>query len=111
MLYQTKAAIDRLSPEPLKLHPLSTLGANENKTSQLYATILNYFSQAGQMKDKHLCHLWPFGGDSLTFQRMLELKQYLQYMDNNLLNLDLLLPLLEWWHTMWTDLCCIFETH
>ncbi|KAJ3716790.1 hypothetical protein DFJ43DRAFT_1006589 [Lentinula guzmanii] len=111
MLYESRAAIHRLKPEPSKIHPLSTNGRDENITAEFYAAILDFFRQGGQTKDNFLHRLWPFGGDGLTYQRLLELQRYLQYNDNDLLSLRILEPQLEWWHTMWTDLCRVYETH
>ncbi|KAJ3831495.1 hypothetical protein F5878DRAFT_497467, partial [Lentinula raphanica] len=110
-LYETKAAINRLPPTASKLHCLSTVAKNENVTSELYSTILNFFAQIGQTEDSHIPRVWPFGGDGLTYQRLIELRRYVQFDENALLNLDLLEPQLEWWHTMWTDLNRLYETH
>ncbi|KAJ3993419.1 hypothetical protein F5050DRAFT_1714514 [Lentinula boryana] len=111
MLYESQGAIHRLKPEPSKIHPLSTNSRDENITAEFYAAILDFFRQGGQTKDNFLHRLWPFGGDGLTYQRLLELQRYLQYNDNDLLSLQILEPQLEWWHTMWTDLCRVYETH
>ncbi|KAJ3793040.1 hypothetical protein GGU11DRAFT_854030 [Lentinula aff. detonsa] len=111
LLYETRAAINRVSSEPSKIHPLSTNGRNENVTAEFYAAVLDFFRQVGQTKDQFLHRLCPLGGDGLTFQRLHELKRYLQYNDNELSSLAIVEPQLEWWHTMWTDLCRIFETH
>ncbi|KAJ3817574.1 hypothetical protein F5880DRAFT_1492702 [Lentinula raphanica] len=111
LLYTTTAAIDRLPPTPSKIHCLSTVAKNENVTTELYSTIINFFGQIGQTKDDHVYRISPFGGDGLTYQRLLELKRYVQYNENELLNLRVLEPQLEWWHTMWTDLNRLYETH
>ncbi|KAJ3776373.1 hypothetical protein FB446DRAFT_636082, partial [Lentinula raphanica] len=111
LLYTTAAAIDRLPPTPSKIHCLSTVAKNENVTTELYSTIINFFTQIGQTKDDHIYRISPFGGDGLTYQRLLELKRYVQHNENELLNLRVLEPQLEWWHTMWTDLNRLYETH
>ncbi|KAJ3753060.1 hypothetical protein EV360DRAFT_97172 [Lentinula raphanica] len=111
LLYETTAALDRLPPTASKIHCLSTVAKNENITAELYSTILNFFAQIGQTEDSYLPRVWPFGGDGLTYQRLLELKRYVQFDENDLLNLGLLEPQLEWWHTMWTDLNRLYETH
>ncbi|KAJ3745217.1 hypothetical protein EV360DRAFT_57505 [Lentinula raphanica] len=111
LLYETTAALDRLPPTASKIHCLSTVAKNENITSDLHSTILNFLAQIGQTEDSYLPRIWPFGGDGLTYQRLLELKRYTQFDDNDLLNLGPVEPQLEWWHTMWTDLNRIYETH
>ncbi|KAJ3833532.1 hypothetical protein F5878DRAFT_632614 [Lentinula raphanica] len=111
MLYETRGAIDRLPPEASKLHCLSTVGKNENVTAELYSAILNFFAQVGQSPDSFIPRIWPFGGDGLSYQRLLELKRYLQYNENEFLSLGILEPQLEWWHTMWHNLSRVYETH
>ncbi|KAJ3964466.1 hypothetical protein EV361DRAFT_812102 [Lentinula raphanica] len=110
-LYETTATINQLPPTQSKIHCLSTVAKNENVTPELYSTIINFFAQIGQTEDTHLHRIWPFGGDGLTYQRLLELKRYVQFHENDLRNLSSLEPQLEWWHMMWTDLNRIFETH
>ncbi|KAJ3714760.1 hypothetical protein C8R42DRAFT_552055, partial [Lentinula raphanica] len=110
-LYKTKGAIDRLPPRASKIHCLSTVGKNENVTGELYSSILDFFAQIGQTADSYSSRVWPVGGDGLSYQRLLELKRYMQYEENELLNLGLLEPQLEWWHTMWQDLNRLYETH
>ncbi|KAJ3848729.1 hypothetical protein EV368DRAFT_86292 [Lentinula lateritia] len=111
MLYETRAAVNCVPPVPSKIYLLASNGKNENIMPELYGALLDFFAQAGQMKNGFLRQLWPFGGDGLTYQQLLELKHYLQYNENELLSLGILQPLLEWWHMMWTDLCWIYETH
>jgi len=47
----------------------------------------------------------------MTYEKILQLKKYLQFHEDDLLSLNLLEPVLALWHTMWTDLSRIFETH
>ncbi|KAJ3837667.1 hypothetical protein F5878DRAFT_642577, partial [Lentinula raphanica] len=110
-LYETKGAIDRLPPRASKIHCLSTVGKNENVTDELYSSILDFFTQIGQTAGSYSSRVWPVGGDGLSYQRLLELQRYMQYEENELLNLGLLEPQLEWWHTMWQDLNRLYETH
>ncbi|KAJ3730367.1 hypothetical protein C8R42DRAFT_4930 [Lentinula raphanica] len=90
-LYETDAAINRLPPTASKIHCLSTVAKNENVTGDLYSTILNFFEQIGQTKESHIPRVWPFGGDGLTYQRLLELRRYVQF-NKNISDLKEFLP-------------------
>ncbi|KAJ3726679.1 hypothetical protein C8R42DRAFT_573424 [Lentinula raphanica] len=110
-LYKTRGAINPLPPQPSNLHCLSTVAKNENVTAELYSALLNFLAQTGQTADSFGPRVLPVGGDGLSYQRLLELKRYLQYDENDLLSLSFVEPQLEWWHTMWTDLNRLYETH
>lgn len=51
------------------------------------------------------------GGDGLTFEKIVKIKQYLWGQDNEFKRLDIIMPFLETWHTHWTYLCSLFEIH
>ena len=42
---------------------------------------------------------------------MLMLKEFLQLEDNEFESLEIMEPMLEWWHTLWTDLSRLYGTH
>ena len=73
--------------------------------------LLDFACQTGQTHQNYLPQLWVVGGDGLTYQKMLELKRYLQFHRDLFQSFTLLQPLLLWWHLLWTFLCLIFETH
>ncbi len=50
-------------------------------------------------------------GDGLTFERFVQLQNYMQFQDTEFARLDFLKPLLESWHTLWTNLSRIYEAH
>lgn len=68
-------------------------------------------AQTGQMPDHFTDRIFPFAGDGLTYIKMIELKKYLQFHSNEVESLEILEPMLEWWHTLWTDLSRIFAAH
>lgn len=51
------------------------------------------------------------GGDGLTYEMFIWLKRYLQFHSDVFQSFALLEPVLELWHTLWTDLSRLFECH
>ncbi|KAJ7573714.1 hypothetical protein C8J56DRAFT_1008216 [Mycena floridula] len=96
-LYQTRAAKQQVP--------------NEASTTELKDATLDFLEQIGQTREKHLRRVQPFGGDGSTFQNFLNIKHYLQFHPHEFESFGLLEPLLQGWHTMWTDLCRVFKTH
>ncbi|KII83514.1 hypothetical protein PLICRDRAFT_119348 [Plicaturopsis crispa FD-325 SS-3] len=111
MLYRTRAAKQPLPPRATKAHPLATSGKNETVNTELKDALVDFFGQLGQSNSDFLRRLFAVGGDGLTYEKFLLLKEYLQFHDNEFESLETLEPVLEWWHTEWTDLNRIFETH
>ncbi|KAI0040280.1 hypothetical protein FA95DRAFT_1611919 [Auriscalpium vulgare] len=92
-LFQTEGSKRIVSSDrPLDAYPLSTNGKNESLVAELKDTLLDFFKQLGQSEEDHRRHIWFFEGSG--FARM-----------------DWIEPFLELWHTEWTDLSRIFETH
>ncbi|KIJ17495.1 hypothetical protein PAXINDRAFT_9449 [Paxillus involutus ATCC 200175] len=112
-LYRTRHAKLRLSERPSKVHPLATNGKNETVTTELKDGLLDFLAQIGQDAgvDHHLQRLIIIVGDGLTFEKILQLKKYLQFHPDAFQSFELIEPRLAVWHTLWTDLSRIFETH
>ncbi|KII85006.1 hypothetical protein PLICRDRAFT_78107, partial [Plicaturopsis crispa FD-325 SS-3] len=111
LLYRTRAAINRLPVQQTPVHPLATSGRNETVTTELKAALLDFFSQLGVTDANYLHRLLAVGGDGLTFEKLLQMKRYLQSHGDAFKSFELLEVVLELWHTRWTDLSRIFETH
>ncbi|KAJ7593958.1 hypothetical protein C8J56DRAFT_777759 [Mycena floridula] len=111
LLYETRAVKQQIPLAASKIHLLASNGKNEVSTTELKDATLDFFEQIGQTRDKYVRRLQPWGGDGSTYQNWLNLKYYLQFHQNEFESFDLLEPVLQAWHTMWTDLCRIFETH
>lgn len=47
----------------------------------------------------------------MTFEKLLNLKQYMQFHSDEFQSLKLLVPVLELWHLEWMDLTRIFQAH
>lgn len=93
-----------------QIRPLATSAKDEKQLSELKDAIRDFLDQIGQTKDSYQRRKVFVGGDGLTFELMLRLKDYLQFQDDEFDRLDLIEPFLEQWHTAWTDLSRIFET-
>ena len=111
MLYRTRAAKQRLPPKETKVHPLASSSRNETVVTDLKEALLDFLEQAGQTPESFKKHLFPIGGDGLTFNKILDIQDFLQFHENEFESLEVLDPLLEWWHSLWTDLSRLFGSH
>jgi hypothetical protein len=111
MLFRTRAAKQRLPVDASRVHPLATSGQNETVSTELKDAVLDFLEQTGQTRENYQQRLHVVGGDGLTYEKILQLKKYLQFHTNEFESFELIEPVLEWWHTMWTDLSRLFETH
>ncbi|KAF8224130.1 hypothetical protein L208DRAFT_1381171 [Tricholoma matsutake] len=94
-----------------QIQPLPTNGKNETVTSDLAKSLQEIFGHIGQTDLSYTQQLIFTGGNGLTYECMVQLKNYLQFHDDAYKWLDILEPLLEIWHTKWTDLSRIYEAH
>ncbi|KAJ7079843.1 hypothetical protein C8R44DRAFT_909020 [Mycena epipterygia] len=53
----------------------------------------------------------PVGGDGLTYAMLQQLQTYLQFHDDAFKSFEIFEPQLQVWHTKWTDIIRIFQTH
>lgn len=111
MLYRTRCAKEKLPAKPTKAHPLASSSQNETMTTDLKEALLDFLEQTGQTNETFKDRLFPIGGDGLTFEKILSIKEFLQLHDNKFDRFEMLDPLLEWWHTLWTDLSCLYGCH
>jgi len=111
ILYQTRVAKQRLPVKAAKVHPLASSSRNETVFTDLKDALTDFFAQTGQTPQDFKRRLFPVGGDGLTYEKMLQLKEYLQFHENEQESFEVLQPMLEWWHTEWTNLSRIFESH
>ncbi|TCD62750.1 hypothetical protein EIP91_006448 [Steccherinum ochraceum] len=95
------------------IYNLSCNDKNENKATDLKAAMLDFIGQTGQDAANYRRRLQWWGGDGLTFQRILELKRALRGTEHTdpFRQLDVVEPFLESWHTGWTYLTLTYETH
>lgn len=109
--YRTRGAKQRLPTTPSPVHPLATSAKNETITTELKDALLDFLEQAGQSPDGFKKQLFMLGGDGLTYEKIVQLRNYLQLHDSMFESFELAEPVLAPWHTVWADLSRIFETH
>ncbi|KAH7918111.1 hypothetical protein BV22DRAFT_1108446 [Leucogyrophana mollusca] len=100
MLYRTCGAKLQLPDHASKVHPLATCGKNETVTTELKDALLDFLEQTGQAAEE--------------YQRCLkvhQLKKYLQFHDDPFKSSKATEPSLAAWHTAWTDMSRIYESH
>ncbi|PBK85144.1 hypothetical protein ARMGADRAFT_1048108 [Armillaria gallica] len=102
-LSTTISAKHCLKTRHTKIHTLPTNSYNE--------TMVNIFGHLGQTAESYIRRLLLVRGDGLTYEQMVQLKNYLQFQDTPYEWLDLLEPFLEIWHTVWTHLSQIYQAH
>ncbi|KAJ3990795.1 hypothetical protein F5050DRAFT_1882744, partial [Lentinula boryana] len=100
-----------VTPHKTKIFPLKSNGYNEMTMTGLLSAIKDFFAQLGQTPDSFSPCLTLFGGDGLSYERMVQLKNYLQFQENEFERMEILEPFLEIWHTVWTNLSQIYEAH
>ncbi|KAJ7430967.1 hypothetical protein B0H11DRAFT_1763123 [Mycena galericulata] len=93
------------------VHPLACSGKKETIPTELKDGMLDFLQQVGQTPDTYLKRKLPVGGDGLTFAMLLQLQTYLQFHDDAFKSFEIIEPQLQVWHTKWTDVIRIFQTH
>ncbi|KAH7920579.1 hypothetical protein BV22DRAFT_996910, partial [Leucogyrophana mollusca] len=111
MLYRTRGAKLRLPDRPSKIHPLATCGKNETVTTELKDALLDFLEQTGQSAEEYQHRLMLIVGDGLTYEKVHQLKKYLQFHDDAFKSFRTIEPGLAAWHTGWTDMSRIYESH
>lgn len=93
------------------VHPLAANGGKETIPTELKAGMVDFLEQVGQKPEAYLKRILPVGGDGLTFAMLLQLQTYLQFHDDAFKSFEIMEPQLQVWHTKWTDVIRIFQTH
>ncbi|KAJ7754624.1 hypothetical protein DFH07DRAFT_743698, partial [Mycena maculata] len=93
------------------VHPLGPSGKKETISGELKSGLFDFFAQAGQVPTEYLSRKLPVGGDGLSYAMLLQLQAYLQFHKDPFQSLEIVEPQLQVWHTKWTDLIRIFQTH
>ncbi|KAJ7201497.1 hypothetical protein B0H12DRAFT_1036342 [Mycena haematopus] len=110
--YRTR--VSKLQAPVIKynISPLATSGKNEASIPELKDAFLDFLEQIGQTEDNFDSQFIFAGGDGMSYNNTHLLKKYLQnHSPDAFRSFEILRPVLQLWHTMWTDLCRIFETH
>ncbi|KAI0038273.1 hypothetical protein FA95DRAFT_1664884 [Auriscalpium vulgare] len=94
-----------------KVYPLGTNNANEASTKGLKDAVSDFLNQLGITKSNLGGRLIFFHGDGKTFDGLHKMKKYVSGSMNKFSQLQFVRPVLELWHTKWTDLSRICRTH
>lgn len=108
--YRTRGKKLALPATAAKVHPLATSGKNETVTTELKDALLDFMGQTGQLPSDYNRQLMLIAGDGLTFEKIVLLKNYMQFHDDSFESFELVQPVLAPWHTVWADLCRIVST-
>ncbi|KAJ7447405.1 hypothetical protein FB451DRAFT_1411825 [Mycena latifolia] len=98
--YRTRCRKRQVPLEISDINPLACSGKNEAFIPELKDALLDFQGQLGQTEKDFDNRLWFAGGDGMSYNNMLLVQ-----------NFQLMRPVLQVWHTMWTDICRIHETH
>ncbi|KAJ6558349.1 hypothetical protein B0H19DRAFT_906888, partial [Mycena capillaripes] len=96
---------------PAIIHPLACSGKKQTIPTELKDAMLDFLQQIGQTPESFLKCKLPVGGDGLMYAMLLQLQSFLQYHDDAFKSFEIMEPQLQVWHTKWTDVIRIFQTH
>lgn len=106
--YRTRCKKRQLPLEASDINTLACNGKNEAFIPELKDGMLDFLNQIGQTEDDFDFKLWFGGGDGMSYNNMNLVKKYLQnHTESPFQSFELMVPVLQVWHTMWTDLCRI----
>ncbi|KDQ57007.1 hypothetical protein JAAARDRAFT_109613, partial [Jaapia argillacea MUCL 33604] len=92
--------------------PLATNSADEMTVQGMKEAVNEFLDhQMGVNEETLNKRLLVVTGDGKTFDQLLKVKKYLVTHDGDFESLRCVVPLLELWHTKWTDLSRIVRTH
>ncbi|THH07072.1 hypothetical protein EW146_g9429 [Bondarzewia mesenterica] len=112
LLFAEKTRKHQINPNRhTKVHPLGTNSANEVSTQGMKEALTDFLEQLS-INDENLGErLVFFSGDGKSFEGMHTVKKYLSSQLGMFTSFRFLRPVLELWHTKWTDLSQICRTH
>ncbi|KAI1790500.1 hypothetical protein LXA43DRAFT_973673 [Ganoderma leucocontextum] len=110
-LFETEGAKLIVPPHKTRIRPLAPAAKNESITTELRDALIDILGQLGQHANDYVLRVFPIGGDGLTFEKAVLLKQLLQFQTDPFQRFDLIYPFLETWHAQWTYLSLIYESH
>ncbi|KAJ7769072.1 hypothetical protein DFH07DRAFT_938258 [Mycena maculata] len=93
------------------VHPLASSGKKQTIPTELKDVMLDFLQQVGQTPEDYLKRKLPVGGNGLTYAMLQQLQVYLQFHNDPFQSFEILEPQLQLWHTKWTDLIRIYQTH
>jgi hypothetical protein len=111
-LFRTRAK-KHVAPNRKKtIIPLGTNSENEATVKGMEGAVKDFVCKQMGMMEKELDNtVFPVSGDGMTFDRLNKLKRNSVFHPGRFLTYQWLVPMLELWHTKWTDLSRVSETH
>jgi hypothetical protein len=110
--YRTRCQKYQLDLDHSDINTLACSGKNEAIIPELKDALLDFENQIGQTETDYDPKLWWAGGDGMSYNNMLLVQKNLQnHTESAFQCFELMIPALQVWHTLWTDLCRIYETH
>ena len=104
--YETKIRKHQIEPtRKTNIIPLAMNSADEMTVQGMNAAIQDFLRQMGLTDETLRDRLLFFSGDGKTFDQLQKVKKYMSPHETNLESLRFLVPMLELWHTKWTNLC------
>ncbi|KAI0040471.1 hypothetical protein FA95DRAFT_1502810 [Auriscalpium vulgare] len=94
-----------------KIHPLGTNSANEVTVQGVKEAVEDFVDQIGITPERLSGRLTFVSGDGKTFEGLNKVKKYLDGEPDDFESFRFVEPMLELWHTKWTDLSRICRGH
>lgn len=111
LLFRTCVAKQHLKLAQSKIHLLASSSRSETVLTKFKEALEDFFTQTGQTQESFKKFLFPIGGVGLTYEKMIQSQEYLQLHENEFDSFEFMQPLLEWWHTEWTNLSRLCKSH
>ena len=86
--------LDRGKACKSSIHPLATSAKNEASSTDLREGLVDFLKQVGQTPEHHHPRIVLVGGDGLTFEQLVKLKQLAQFQDPPFKNFKIIQPYL-----------------
>jgi hypothetical protein len=83
-IYKHHVSKLKLEDKPTKLHPLASSGQNETIMTEFKMALEDLFKQTDQTMESFKARIFPVGGDGLTYEKMIQLQEYLQLHSNDM---------------------------
>ncbi|KAJ6506522.1 hypothetical protein C8R45DRAFT_816656 [Mycena sanguinolenta] len=110
--YNTRCKKRQLPLAKDDLNPLAHSGKNEAYIPELKDALIDFLRQLGQKEDDYDPRLWFLGGDGMSFHNSHLVKKYMQnHVESSFQSFELMIPVLQVWHTLWANLCRLFVAH
>ncbi|KAJ6448308.1 hypothetical protein C8R45DRAFT_1224727 [Mycena sanguinolenta] len=93
------------------VHLLAPSGKKETIPSELKDGLIEFLKQIGQTPESYISRKLIIGGDGLSYAMVLQLQSYLQWHKDPFKSFEIFEPQLQVWHTKWTDIIRVFQTH